>query len=101
MVKESLVQKTLIDLIRQEFPDIYLIKIHQSRFSHAGIPDLLGCLRGRFFAIEVKTFTGKATALQMRELRFIDNAGGLQLICHGIEGIERTIDELRRISVLR
>ena len=46
-----------------------VIKIHGSGFMESGTPDLLGCLRGRCFAIEVKRDAKhKATALQCRRL---------------------------------
>ena len=95
MVKESVVQKRLMDAIEEEFPGVYLRKIHQSRYSHAGIPDLLGCIDGFFFAIEVKKTDGSTTKLQDRELKLIYEAGGLALICSGTDEIRMIINELR------
>ena len=46
----------------------------------AGIPDVIGCLKGIFFGIEAKAGKGKTTALQERELAKIHNAGGIDLI---------------------
>jgi hypothetical protein len=94
-VKESVVQKALMVELQNLYPTIYLRKIHQSQYSHAGIPDLLGCLNGKFFAIEVKTDTGKTTKLQDRELGQIKFAKGISLVCYGTKDIERVIDELR------
>ncbi len=93
--KESYVQKKLLDKLYTSFPAIYVRKIHQSQFSHAGIPDLIGCLRGEFFGIEVKRSSGRVTKLQDRELNFIEMAGGISLVCYGTEDIEGIIDELR------
>ena len=45
-----------------------------------GIPDLICCLQGRFVAIEAKAGKGRPTALQLKALRQIDEAGGLALV---------------------
>ena len=45
-----------------------------------GIPDLICCLHGRFVAIEAKAGRGRPTALQIRALRQIEEAGGLSLV---------------------
>jgi len=88
---ESYVQKKLKEALETAFPEIYLRKIHQSMYSHNGIPDLLGCLNGHFFAVEVKTSNGIITKLQLRELRLIKEAGGIAMICYGKEGINEII----------
>ena len=49
-------------------------------YGRAGIPDFVGCLRGRFIAIEAKAGKGTTTALQDREIRRIKDAGGFVLI---------------------
>ena len=45
-------------------------------FGASGIPDIIGCYHGSFFAIECKAGTGKITALQDRNLRMISKVGG-------------------------
>lgn len=45
-------------------------------YGRAGIPDIVGCHNGKFFAIECKAGKGKTTALQDRELTRIQEAGG-------------------------
>ena len=49
-------------------------------YGRAGIPDFIGCLRGRLIAIEAKAGKGKTTALQDREIQKIKDAGGFVLI---------------------
>jgi hypothetical protein len=49
-------------------------------YGRAGIPDDIGCYRGRFIAIEYKANGGKPTALQLRELQNIRESGGIALI---------------------
>lgn len=47
-----------------------------------GIPDVLGCLNGRFFALELKVGKNKASALQELELRKIGESGAYAAIVY-------------------
>ena len=48
-----------------------------SGFGRSGVPDIVGCYRGRFFAIECKAGANKPTALQQKNIDEITKAGGL------------------------
>ena len=48
-------------------------------FGRSGIPDIVGCYRGAFIAIECKAGKNKPTALQCAEMLKIDKAGGLSM----------------------
>ena len=52
-------------------------------YGNAGVPDFLICLNGSFIAIEAKAGKGKTTALQDKNLRQIEAAGGYALIVNG------------------
>lgn len=97
--REAVVQKKLMDRLTQEFPNIYIRKIHQTMYSHKGIPDLIFCLNGAFGAIEVKKTSGVPTKLQLRELDAIRHAGGIALICAGVEEIENVISILKQKTI--
>ena len=45
-------------------------------FGRSGVPDIVGCHKGLFFAIECKAGKGIPTALQEREMKNIKKAGG-------------------------
>lgn len=45
-------------------------------FGKSGIPDRVGCHKGRFFAIEVKREGKEPTALQWKRMGEIEAAGG-------------------------
>jgi Holliday junction resolvase len=53
-----------------------VVKIHGGRFGHAGMPDLLVCMQGRFIAFEVKQPGKKPTLIQAATLAAIQRAGG-------------------------
>ena len=62
-------------------------------FGRAGIPDVIGCYNGCFFAIECKAGKNTTTALQDRELEKIRKAGGVALIVNeeNIEDVKAAI----------
>ena len=97
MVKESVIQKQYMDRIIREFPEVYLRKIAAGPFSHGGIPDLIGCLNGRFFAIEVKTETGTISKLQQHDMNIILMANGRYFIGKP-SNIEEIISGLRILN---
>lgn len=41
-----------------------------------GIPDIIGCVNGTMFGLELKTITGRASALQKHTITKIQAAGG-------------------------
>lgn len=45
-------------------------------YGTSGVPDIVGCYKGRMFAIECKAGDNKPTALQMKNLTAIAAAGG-------------------------
>ena len=69
-------------------PGCFAWKTHGGVYGTAGIPDIIACVDGRFFAFEVKTASGKATQLQQATIRKILAAGGTALVV-------RSVDEVR------
>ena len=63
-------------------------------YGRAGIPDFLCCHKGRFIAIETKAGRGKATPLQLRELKDIFGHQGIALIVReaNVEQVEALLD---------
>lgn len=59
-----------------EFHCAYWFMPRGSTFGTAGVPDFVGCINGRFFAVEAKSATGKLTALQKQQLAKIEDKGG-------------------------
>ena len=62
-------------------------------FGRAGVPDIIGCYKGHFFAIECKAGKNTTTALQDRELEKIRKAGGVAIIVNeeNIEDVKAAI----------
>ncbi len=49
-------------------------------YGKSGVPDIVGCYNGLFFGIECKAGNNKATALQLKNLSEITQAGGIASI---------------------
>lgn len=59
-----------------------------------GIPDIIGCYRGRFFALELKAPDGKVSPMQERIIRLIRAAGGRAEVCRTIDDACRVIEDI-------
>jgi len=49
-------------------------------YGRSGIPDIIGCYKGKFFAIECKAGGNEPTELQLKELQKIHDAGGIAMV---------------------
>jgi hypothetical protein len=63
-----------------------------SGYGSSGTPDFLVCLNGEFLAIEAKAGKGVPTALQLKNLREVEAAGGRTIIINE-DGIKLNILE--------
>jgi len=64
---------------------------------NSGVPDFLICVKGRFMAVEAKAGKGRTTALQEKNLREIDRAGGLTLVIteENIDVLEMMLEAMK------
>ena len=49
-------------------------------YGRSGVPDIVACFKGKFIGIECKAGKGVPTALQLRELKSIEEAGGISMV---------------------
>lgn len=66
-------------------------------YGTSGVPDIVGCYRGRMFAIECKAGSNKPTALQIKNLTAIAAAGGYTEVINE-ENLHAVGDLLSRIA---
>ena len=64
-------------------------------YGNSGVPDFLCCIKGTFLAIEAKAGKGDTTALQKKNIREIENAGGDAWVVResNLENFEAYIEE--------
>ena len=62
---------------------VYAVRTHGGSFQQKGTPDVLGCARGRFFAIEAKkNAKEKPSAAQQYNLKKFRQAGGKTFVSY-------------------
>lgn len=94
MTPEGKVKKELVSKLGTLSETPYYFFPATGGYGRSGVPDIVGCLRGRFFSIEVKAAGKVPTALQARELEMIKSAEGLAFVCAGVEDIPAIINAL-------
>ena len=78
--KESYYQERIKKALKAKYPEAFIVKISQSLYSQAGIPDILMIYNGHYFGFEVKRpVVGIPSKLQEETIRKITAAGGTAL----------------------
>lgn len=73
-------------------PGCFAWKEHGGMYGTAGIPDIIACINGRFFAFEVKTEVGKPTTLQEATIRKIQRAGGTAAVVRSVAEVRMLVE---------
>lgn len=89
-MKESDIVKAIMKYLKT-VPRCFAWKEHGGMYGTAGIPDVIACIDGRFFAFEVKTDIGKPTKLQEATIRKILAAGGTAVVVRSVEEVKSAI----------
>ena len=63
-------------------------------YGRSGVPDFVGCVDGHFFTIEAKAGKSQPTALQLREMRSIEDSGGTTFVINesNLDTLEAWLD---------
>lgn len=95
---ESKLQTEIRKAVLQEYPGSFVVKIHGNGFQRAGLPDLVGCIEGRYVGIEVKLPAGKhkVTDLQAATLASIRKAGGIAFVSTSVADTLDVLEEALR-----
>lgn len=59
---------------------VYYVMPIGSGYGNAGVPDFICNVNGKFLAIEAKAGTGQCTALQLKNLKQINDGNGVGLV---------------------
>jgi len=90
-VNEAVTQLKIIRLLAS-LPGCWAVKVISA--NQRGVPDILGCYRGRFIAVEVKSANNKPSKIQQAQLNAIKQAGGIAEVVTSLEQIQRLVKEL-------
>jgi len=89
MTPEAKVKKKVVALLKQH--KAYFFYPVTGGYGRSGVPDIIACHDGKFIGIECKAGKNKPTALQEKNLRDIEKAGGIALIIN-----EDNLDEVEK-----
>lgn len=78
MNPETSIKEQCVRNMRVEFPDVYCVKISDT--FQVGIHDFHLCINGLFVSIEIKSKTGRASAMQKYHQKKILRAGGRSFV---------------------
>lgn len=93
-------EKSIVDAIVKYLKSIgaWHVKTHGGSYGRAGVPDLLVCYDGQFFAFEVKKpKVGVVTRLQALEIERINKADGIAAVVTSVVEVERVIEQWKSI----
>ena len=91
MGPETRIVKKIMIRLRSKWPGAYLRKIHGSMYQHNGIPDIIGCIKGRFISLEVKTTEGHVSLIQVLEGKEIEANKGLYAVVTNADEAEEAV----------
>lgn len=69
-------------------PCCFAWKTHGGMYGTAGIPDIIACVDGRFYAFEVKQPGGRITRLQEVTLKKLGAAGGVAVMVTSVDEVK-------------
>ena len=90
-MKENDIVKSILKYLKT-VPSCFAWKEHGGMYGTAGIPDIIACIGGMFYAFEVKTPIGKTTALQDATIRKIQKCGGHAFVVHSVDEVKAVLE---------
>jgi hypothetical protein len=78
MTPEAKVKKKVVQQLK--LLDAYFFYPVTGGYGRSGVPDIVGCYKGKFFGIECKAGSNKPTPLQELNLEEIRKSGGIALV---------------------
>ena len=94
MTPEGKVKKKVVEQLKQL--GCYYFFPATGGYGKSGVPDIVGCYRGKFFGIECKAGKNTPTALQEKNLRDIAKSGGIALVINE-DNIDDVMHNLNQI----
>ena len=89
-MKESDIVKAILRYLKS-VSNCFAWKEHGGMYGTAGIPDIICCIGGRFFAFEVKNEKGTVTKLQEATIDKIKAAGGTAAVVRSVEDVKQVV----------
>lgn len=75
----------------KQSPLCFAWKTHGGMYGTAGIPDIIACIGGKFYAFEVKQPGGRLSRLQEVTLKKIEAAGGVAVMVTSVDEVKKAL----------
>lgn len=75
---EKVVKDKVTSVLKEE--GVYYFFPATHGYGRSGVPDIIACVNGYFFAVETKANGNKPTALQIREIEHIRRCNGVAVV---------------------
>ena len=92
-MSEKVLQTKILRHLRS-LKQSWWVKFPAGMYGIIGVPDILGCLSGQFYAFEVKFAKGKPTKLQLKTIDLINRAGGRAFVVYSLEEVINAINNV-------
>lgn len=92
-MKEKDITNQILKFLKS-LPECVAFKEHGGIYGTSGVPDVICCYKGKFFAFEVKTETGKLSKLQEYWIQKINDAKGKAYKVTSLHEVKNIIAEL-------
>lgn len=82
--------------LSEAYPGCFHYKVNGNGFQKKGLPDIIGCIGGRFIGLEVKDPSNTkygATELQLHRIEEIKQAGGIAGVVTSIEDVKELLKD--------
>ena len=89
-MNEAVVQLKILKYL-SSLPGCWAIKVVSA--NQRGVPDIVGCCRGRSIALEVKSRGNKPSKIQQAQLKAIHAAGGMAAVVTSLKEVQALIEE--------
>lgn len=93
---ETKLKKAAVAYLDDFGDDCWYFKVLGGPGQKAGVPDIVGCYKGRFFAPELKVHPNKPSGKQLHEIAKIQAADGCSDVIWSIEEFKKFMDNVRR-----
>ena len=88
-MNETALKNKVLKWLKEEFPEGFFWK-SSDKFT-AGIPDIIGCIKSRMIAIELKVGKNNPTLQQKYTIKKLDQAGAITGICYNLNDIRELL----------
>lgn len=92
---ETKFQKDLRQALEAEVGGFWW-KVHGGMFQMTGLPDICGCVRGLYIAIETKAGNNKLSEVQKTRMKQLREAGALAFSCWADDPIKLVVKRVKK-----